>query len=290
MPTAFKGLSTSANSTPATAGDPWAGPEDVTALFPMEWEPVAFAALESGAPAIIGALSQVLYLTEPGDTAAISVNDIHQGQIGDCFLLASIGEIALYRPSLVSGMIKSNPNGTETVTLYTDASGRVPGFGATQFKPASQTVTNTFPTNAVNNGATQDVVGNQKEIWVQVLEKAYAQENGGYGGIQNGGNPCIALQQLTGHAASAYSSAGWTTSALTQHEAAGDLIVLDTRGVAGLPYGLVGGHAYIYEGLQRVGGVDYVKAGNPWGTAQPGLIPVTKLSSAFVEIDIGHTH
>ena len=32
-----------------------------------------------------------LYLQEPGDTSLISVHDINQGQIGDCYLLSSIG-------------------------------------------------------------------------------------------------------------------------------------------------------------------------------------------------------
>ena len=51
------------------------------------------------------ALTQVLYLQETGDTSLISVNDINQGQIGDCFLLSSIGEIALWHPSAITNMI-----------------------------------------------------------------------------------------------------------------------------------------------------------------------------------------
>ena len=42
-------------------------------------------------------LTQVLYLQEPGDAAEISVNDIHQGQMGDCFLMSST-EIAAASP------------------------------------------------------------------------------------------------------------------------------------------------------------------------------------------------
>ena len=55
---------------------------------------------------------------------------------------------------------------------------------------------------SVNNGASQDVLNGRKEIWPQVLEKAVATLDGGYGAIANGGNPMIALQELTGRAAS----------------------------------------------------------------------------------------
>ncbi len=240
-------------------------------------------------PMSVGAMTQVLYLTETGDTAAISVNDIHQGQIGDCFLLASIGELAMFDPVLIARMIHANSNGTETVTLYEASNGRPPGFGTTSFKAAAQTVTNSFPTGAVNNGATQDVSGGQKEIWVQVLEKAYAQANGGYPGIQHGGNPCIAMEELTGHVAIPYRATGFTAAILSADLAAGDLIVMDTANAASLPYHLVGNHAYMFDGVQAVGGVAYARMSNPWGFDQPSLIPIAKLGSAFAEVDIGHT-
>ncbi len=110
------------------------------------------------------ASSTALYLQEAGDTSLISVRDINQGQIGDCFLLSSIGEIALWHPSAIMNMIHANADGTETVTLHLAASGQLPTYGTTQFKSTTVTINNTFPGNAVNNGATQDVVNGVKEI------------------------------------------------------------------------------------------------------------------------------
>jgi hypothetical protein len=75
-----------------------------------------------------------LYLQEPGDTSLINVRDINQGQMGDCFLLAAIGEIALFHPSAITSMIYANPDGTETVTLNLTASGQLPNYGTTSFK------------------------------------------------------------------------------------------------------------------------------------------------------------
>ncbi len=240
------------------------------------------------AATMVQSQKMALYLTEPGDTVAISVNDIHQGQIGDCFLLSSIGELAIWHAGSITAMIKANANGTETVTLYAAPNGQPAGFGATSFRPITETVTNSFASNGVNNGATQDVVGGTKEIWVQVLEKAVAQEDGGMNAIANGGNPCIALQELTGHTASWNNPATLSAATLTRDLLGGDLIVMDTAS-AGLGYGLVGNHAYMLEGVQSSGGVACVKLGNPWGTDNPQLIPVANLAKAgIVEVDIGH--
>jgi hypothetical protein len=146
-------------------------------------------------------LTQALYATENGDVTPISVGDIHQGQIGDCFLLAAVGEIALLKPSFISNMIRTNAGGTETVGLYEAANGHLPNWNTTTFKPIAVTVSNVFPNYSVNNAAGQDIVNGVKEIWPQVLEKAYATLNGGYGGIMNGGSPIVAMEELTGHAA-----------------------------------------------------------------------------------------
>lgn len=131
-------------------------------------------------------------------------------------------------PAAIASMIHLNADGTETVDLWSQTQGHMPGNDTTSFKAAPQTVSNSFAANAANNGAGQDVVGTQKEIWVQVLEKAYAQANGGYARIQNGGGPGRALEQLTGQAAAWAQPANLTASVLLKDIAAKDLIVLDT--------------------------------------------------------------
>jgi hypothetical protein len=245
--------------------------------------PVTVAAAVKATPP-----TPTLYVTETGDSVAISVNDIHQGQIGDCFLLAALGEMAIKHPTALAGMIKVNTNGTETVTLYGDKSGHTPGYGATVYKPVAINVSNVFPTNAVNNGATQGVQDGKKEIWVQVMEKAIATMDGGYGMISNGGNPMIPMEQLTGHAATSMSPTAVTAKILNDAWTRGDLITFDTGSFASMPFGLVKGHAYMFEGMTKVNGADAVTLGNPWGTNQPAPIPLSQLSKGFVEIDFGH--
>jgi hypothetical protein len=235
-------------------------------------------------------LTQTLYLTEPGTTGPISVTDINQGQLGDCFLLSSIGEEALFHPSAITNMIHNNGNGTETVTLYTDNKGRMPTFSTTSFKTTTVTINNVFSTESVNSGAQQDVVGNQKEIWPQVLEKAVATLDGGYNAIAYGGTPLVAMEELTGQAASYMSPTSLTLATLQKYVAAADLIVMDTSSRSGLPYGLVNDHAYMFDKLTGTGSSAAVQLLNPWGFDQPAAIPLTRLaSSGIVEIDIGHT-
>lgn len=231
--------------------------------------------------------TMALYLQEAGDTAPISVNDLHQGQLGDCFLIAPIGEIALHNPNAISGMIHANGNGTDTVRLYLAANGRLPGYGTTAFRAVNVTVSEQFAGYTVNNGATQDVVGNQKEIWPQVLEKAVATLDGGYGAIANGGYPVSAMEELTGHAATSMMGYNLTLSALQGFMAAGDLITMDTPARSGLPDNLVGGHSYMFEKLTTTGGKAMVQLGNPWGFDQPAAIPFTQLAAGIAQVDIG---
>jgi len=235
-----------------------------------------------------GSLSQVLYLTEPGDTNAISLDDIHQGQLGDCFLLSPIGELAMQDPSFIQNMIQNNGNGTETVTLYLDRSGRIPLPGDTNLVAHQVTINNTFSSSSVNN-AGQDVVGNQQEIWPQVLEKAVATLEGGYNAIANGGNPAEAMEELTGLAAYAFNPTSLSASLLSAFSAAHDMITFDTSSNSGLGYNLVSDHAYMFEKVVGSGSSASVQLANPWGVDQPSLIPVSQFAKNFVEIDVGRT-
>jgi Flp pilus assembly pilin Flp len=54
------------------------------------------------------------------DDHAIHPSDIDQQGLGDCYLLASLAEIAQQNPELIRDIIRPNDNGTFTVTFYDD--------------------------------------------------------------------------------------------------------------------------------------------------------------------------
>lgn len=236
-----------------------------------------------------GGAKQALYLVESGDTTAIAMGDIHQGQIGDCYLLSPIGDLAATRAGSIAGMIHVEADGTETVTLYRAANGSAALPGATVFTAVTEKVANLFPSGAVNSGSTQDMVNGTKEIWAQVLEKAAAQASGGYAGIASGGNPAMAMEMLTGHTAHAYAPGSITAAALQGFSAAGDIMTFDTKSSSSLGYNLVGGHAYMFKGVVATAGGPAVSLANPWGFNQPSLVPIAKLGSVFAEVDVGKT-
>ena len=138
----------------------------------------------------------------------------------------------------------------------------------------------------MNSGAKQDVVGNQKEIWPQVLEKAVATLDGGYNAIAYGGDPLVAMEELTGRATSYMTPASLTLATLQKYIAAGDLIVMDTSSRSGLSYGLFNDHAYMFDKLKGTGSSAAVQLLNPWGFDQPAAIPLTNWRRAALSRSI----
>ncbi len=270
-------------------GDGLSGPDVFVA------SDVSFLGFDAAAKAAVAAVvapTTALYLQETGTTAPISVADLNQGQLGDCFLISSIGEMVLTSPNSISNMIKTNSNGTETVTLYANKNGSAVYSITSQLYAKQVSVDNHFSTASVNNGATQAALNGVKEIWPQVLEEAVANLGGGYGSIAYGGSPIIAMEELTGKAASYVSqsqiSSVMTLAKLQSLVSANDMLVFDTTGGGSSAYNLVGNHAYMFEGIVGSGGSAAVKLGNPWGFDQPAMVPVSQLSKVFAEIDIGH--
>jgi hypothetical protein len=123
--------------------------------------------------------------------------DVAQGAAADCWLMSSLAEVALRNPGDIKSMIIDNGDNTYTVRFFN---------GGT---PDWVTVDNVLPSGGSLYAHPQG------DMWVALVEKAYAQENGtgwvgsshqgvnSYGAL-NYGYPQWALSAITGLAAPSY--------------------------------------------------------------------------------------
>ena len=239
-------------------------------------------------------LANILYALNADGTADVSVTGINQGTaLGDCYFLSSLGEVAIQHRFGIQNMISANANGTETVTLYEDASGKAVGWNTTSFKTVQITVSNSnFISGAVNGQSGQAVWNNQQVIWPQVLENAFRAAQRRLQQHRQRRLAGAAIETLTGHAASYYAPSQMTAAVLGSDWSAGDLVVFDTPHLQQRVRHQLDLRADRRPRLhvrrpRHLRGVTYVNLLNPWGYDNPDAIPVSQLSAVFAEIDVG---
>jgi Ca2+-binding RTX toxin-like protein len=100
------------------------------------------------------------------------LEDIVQGNLGDCYFLAGLGMGLTRDPNIIRNMITDNGDGTYTVRFYKN--GAASGGAATYV-----TVDRALPVDANNNlifaGMGRSITDATLPLWVPLIEKAYAQ-------------------------------------------------------------------------------------------------------------------
>jgi hypothetical protein len=200
--------------------------------------------------------------------------DVQQGTAADCWLLASLAEVAARDPQDIQNMFSwagtaVDQNGT--VNLYTvrfyDSKGVAEYVGVDAELPAG--------------GATYDHPVNGVP-WVALAEKAYAEANSlgyvtttqpgknSYAAL-NGGDPAWALRAITGKPASDFAV---NTGNLASAWGKGELIVLvsDSKPASNK---IVPNHCYAMVNYTPTGpsAVAPYELYNPWGTNSAGYAP-----------------
>ncbi|MEP6798548.1 MAG: C2 family cysteine protease [Lapillicoccus sp.] len=116
----------------------------------------------------------------PTDDGQFDPRTIHQGQIGDCWLLAALGVIGANDPQFIRDhMSYDATTNTYTVTLYDDG----------------QPVQVTVDASTVQRGEKGD---SSQANWASIYEKAVASYSGGSYGDIDGGWPDDAMELITG--------------------------------------------------------------------------------------------
>jgi hypothetical protein len=198
--------------------------------------------------------------------------DVAQGFVGDCWLMASLAEVAARNPGDITSMFIDNGDHTYTVRLF---NGSTPDY---------LTVDNMLP------GGGNTYAHPQGDLWVALAEKAYAQENAfgwigsshqgveSYGAL-SGGYPQWALPAITGLSAPSYDvNANSVMNAFLQ----GSFVVMCT-GDSPNSSQVVPDHCYAL--LNYNGTTSSFTLFNPWGVGgghsaannqfYPGMINVT---------------
>jgi hypothetical protein len=236
----------------------------------------------------------------------ITPNDVKQGAIGDCFMVAALVAVADVKPNAISEMIISNgansKTGTQTwgVRLYDD-------------KGKSHWVTVNDMLPVVESGSTSLIFGANPtrnlngEIWVPLLEKAYAQANtlnilprdettglNAYWAIEGGfGDPLANILGGGKVTAYLYANYSWAQNpyvnpvvidrndpaalknledVLTAAVNLGKPIWISSNKSTQDAYGnilLTGGHAFSAQDADKVSGTNVsINVFNPWGISQ----------------------
>lgn len=192
----------------------------------------------------------------------ISADDIKQGQVGDCYYLATLSSIALEKPSYIQDMFIDNGDNTFTVRFFN--SGVADYLTVDRFLPTSGG-------NLVYASQGRSATNTGNELWVALAEKAYAQlaESGwsrgsgasnSYSAIEGGWMDDV-MEQVTGLGTSGSSIASMTKQQLI--DLANSNKLLAAGFVDGGGFGIVDAHAYTITGYDSA--KDKFCLRNPWG-------------------------
>jgi hypothetical protein len=184
-----------------------------------------------------------------------SIEDINQGDFGDCWLLAALGSTAMTNPEKIKDLITDNGDGTYTV----------------HFQDGDVTV---------NDDALLDQGADQGK-WVAIVETAYAEREGGTYDEIDGGDVNDAYEDLFGADTGSFdpdSSSDWFFG---DNKSPGDSYnemreaLDDGRAVTASVNGRIGidgGHALMVTNVYERDGVQYVELMNPWASNDSDII------------------
>lgn len=126
---------------------------------------------------------------EYGD--GISHDDVDQNWIGDCYFLSALAAVAKANPSAIENLIDGpKADGSYDVTLYER--------GGFLYMSRNPTVVNVHPRTLESSDGRTTVGLGDGELWVLLVERAFAELNGGYDEINEGGHADDALEVITG--------------------------------------------------------------------------------------------
>ncbi len=210
-------------------------------------------------PALTG--SGITYQTANGVlfTGTPSRSDARQGQLGDCYFIASLVSIADKNAQAVQNMFLDNGDGTFTVRFYATA-GSTPGSGVADYVTVNRQLPAYSNGTLAYSGYGQSVSSATTTLWIALAEKAYAQWNATGNEGRDGTNRYAAIEggwmsnvnaQVLGYTSTNYSFSGTQASVMIDAINAGRSVTLGTLGNASLVALLEATHTLSLDTIPR---------------------------------------
>ncbi|MEW6433768.1 MAG: C2 family cysteine protease [Myxococcota bacterium] len=211
---------------------------------------------------------RVTWDARPGQLTVdgFGADDPLQGNVGDCYFIASLAAVAKARPDLLAKAVTTNRDGTYTVTFFDQPK------GATKPTPVAITIDGSF---ANQRGRLEYAAAREtKELWPLIFEKAYAAWKGGFDAIE-AGMAATALTALTGATPDFFpvtseSKPDELFARIADACANRGCVVALSKTWDPSERGIVADHAYTLLGVAQKDGQKYVTLRNPWGEREPG--------------------
>ena len=198
-----------------------------------------------------------------------SYTDVQQGEVGDCYFLAALAEIAIQNRSAITSMFIVNGDGTYTVRFFNGSQA--------QYVTVDQQLPTTSSGTLIFDGLGASAASASNVLWVALAEKAYVEINecgwirpSGLGGGVNvytdisSGDPYMVLGQVTGQATVSFEATGDSSSFNTLATAfnAGKEVCLASTSAPSSSQ-VIGNHAYAVLAVDT--SAQTVTLFNPWG-------------------------
>ncbi|MCO4747689.1 MAG: hypothetical protein KC912_23030 [Proteobacteria bacterium] len=238
------------------------------------------------------------FIKGEGDAHAIDPNDVAQGALGDCYLIAGMAAVARANPEAIQNLIKDNGDGTFDVTLY------IRQYYYSKPTKVTKTVDARMPMNGSKPlyAKAGDKNDEGTELWTSLIEKTVAQHKGSYdlisgGNINKGFEFHGATELLTGK-----KEGYMALSSLDEDDALLHIaIALDDKqpctcdslnmsedqdlASAAKKFNVYGNHAYVPSSVDLDGRT--VDLQNPWGSHHVENLPIADFFKFYRSIRVG---
>jgi hypothetical protein len=206
----------------------------------------------------------------------VSVDDVFQGQLGDCYFPSAMAALAQNNGAAIQNAVKSNGDGTYTVT-FKEKDWSTNRFKDVPIKVDGDLYVRSWGGPLYGAGGRSDRGETTMEMWFPLVEKAYAQWKGSYNTIGSGGLSNDVFEAILG-------KDGRSTSVFPGSEDRLFQIIKtsidakqpvsagthgDDQAALYTNTGVYADHSYSILGYKERNGEKFVTLRNPWGESEP---------------------